>query len=72
MALFKHVKDGMYMPFVFYYLSLEQYAMREFASGGVQSFVSLNYLRDYFIPLPPLSEQHRIVAKIEELFSILK
>lgn len=29
-------------------------------------------LKEVPFPLPPLSEQHRIVAKIEELFSILK
>ena len=43
--------------------------MRAYASGAVQSFVSLSYLRNYPIPLPPLAEQRRIVAKIEELFA---
>lgn len=34
--------------------------------------LTLEIISDCTIPLPPLSEQHRIVAKIEELFSILK
>lgn len=36
------------------------------------NFVSVKKVSDLIIPLPPLSEQYRIVAKIEELFSILK
>lgn len=36
------------------------------------NFVSVKKVSELIIPLPPLSEQHRIVAKIEELFSILK
>ena len=40
--------------------------MKAIAKGGAQSFVSLNMLRNYPFPLPPLEEQKRIVAKIEE------
>ena len=50
----------------------------KFVEGGVKSFtgtagqqrVSNEYFRNYPIPLPPLSEQHRIVAKVEELMGI--
>jgi type I restriction enzyme S subunit len=40
------------------------------ASGAVQSFVSLGVLRSFVIALPPLSEQHRIVAKVDELMAL--
>ena len=33
--------------------------------------LSTNELHKLLFPLPPLAEQHRIVAKIEELFSKL-
>ena len=33
---------------------------------------SLNKLRTYLIPLPPLAEQHRIVEKIENLFACIE
>lgn len=39
--------------------------------GVAQLNISTEWLKHYFILLPPLSEQQRIVAKIEELFSIL-
>ena len=44
--------------------------MKEQAAGGVQSFVSLGFLRSYSIPFPPLAEQDRIVAKVDELMAL--
>jgi type I restriction enzyme S subunit len=44
--------------------------MRKKASGGVQSFVSLTFLRNLIIPPPPLEEQKRIVCKIEEMLKL--
>ena len=69
MALFKKIQSGMDMSYVYLFLLLAQDDMKKYASGGVQSFVSLSYLRNYYIPVPPLSEQKRIVEKIEELMT---
>ena len=71
MALFKSIKNGCFMKYIFYALLYLQEDMRAVASGAVQSFVSLSYLRKYPIPLPPLAEQKRIVAKLEELLPIV-
>jgi type I restriction enzyme S subunit len=38
------------------------------ANGTTQRFVGLGYLRNFPIELPPLSEQHRIVAILDEAF----
>ena len=66
MALFKNIIE-VNMKYAYYFSCLQQTNMKRNASGGVQSFVSLSFLRNYSFPLPPLAEQKRIVAKIEQL-----
>lgn len=64
-ALFKPISGRNFdMEYFLLFLQGEQFAMKRLASGGVQSFVSLKFLRTYWLPLPPLLEQHRIVNKV--------
>lgn len=71
MALFKQINAEMfYMPFLMMYLRKVQDDMKKQANASVQSFVSLSYLRNYLLPLPPLAEQKRIVAKLEEILPL--
>jgi type I restriction enzyme S subunit len=43
----------------------------ENSTGTMYPTVKENFICDHLIPLPPLFEQHRIVTKIEELFTKL-
>ena len=45
---------------------------RRVASGGVQPNLNLGLIRSIKLPLPPLSEQHRIVAEVDWRLSILR
>ena len=68
MALLKHLPTC--MPDMDYVLTALKWAvsdMKEKSSGGVQKFVSLNFIREYPIPLPPLDEQKRIVECLDTL-----
>ena len=38
--------------------------------GGAQPALNGSKIRDLWIPIPPLAEQHRIVAKIEQLMTL--
>ena len=54
----------------FYYLISSQYVKREFtktAVGAVVKNLNKNKVKAIIIPLPPLAEQQRIVAKLDEL-----
>lgn len=71
MALFKSIsRELLYMPYILMFLQKEQSNMKRIATGGVQSFVSLRFLREYLLPLPPVLEQKRIVARLEELLPL--
>ena len=72
-ALFKrYSKELTNIKYLFYYLLYIQKDLKQIAAGGVQSFVGLSTFRQYPIPIPPLAEQQRIVAKLEELLPIVE
>lgn len=72
MALFKHTSQShVDFSFLFFLLKALEERVNSQASGGVQKFVSLKFLRSLVVPLPPLSEQRRIVARLNELLPLV-
>lgn len=68
------IQDGGSAKFFFYFLLQEgvrKDARREMTGSAGQLRVPADYMRQLTVPLPPLVEQRRIVAKIEELFARL-
>jgi type I restriction enzyme, S subunit len=67
-ALFKFSNSNVCLEY-FYYLLESQIITKQLDSGsrgGLQKFVSLDTLRSLKIPLPPLPEQRRIAAILEQ------
>ncbi len=65
---------GISPHYVYYYVSSKLFrleAERNMTGAVGQRRVPLKWLGKITLPLPPSNEQHRIVAKIEELFSEL-
>ena len=59
------------IDFYFYLLQTLQESFEKQATGTTFKAISGDIVKNEIIKLPPLAEQQRIVAKIEELFSIL-
>lgn len=70
-ALFKYYDRKLTIPFfVKKYTENLAYSLQATAVGGAQPFVALGALRNLVLALPPLSEQHRIVAKVDALMAM--
>ena len=67
-ALFKqYIYNDILIDYLYFYLQSQVVNIKNTASGGAQSFVSLNMLRYYLMPIPPLNEQKRIIEKFKSL-----
>ena len=58
--------------FVYYWTKILKEKFIQKATGSTFASISIDIIRNEIIPLPPLTEQHRIVEKIEEIFSELE
>ena len=61
-----------YNWYLFYFLMASRDSFIKKVEGGAQPNISRVKLVEHLIPLPPLKEQHRIVAQIEKLFEQLR
>lgn len=61
---------GMYNKYLFYYLMSMRQTYIGMAEGGAQPNISKEKIVNSILPLPPLEEQYRIVAKLEEILPL--
>ena len=64
--------EGIYNSYLFYYLMAKKQDFIKQGEGGAQPNISKEKIISTLMPIPPLEEQYRIVAKIEELLPIIK
>jgi type I restriction enzyme, S subunit len=70
-AVAQPYEDILFNEYLYYFLFSQQRNFVNAGKGGAQPNISQGVLKGWPIPLAPLNEQKRIVAKIEELFSEL-
>ena len=58
--------------YLFYYLLSVRSSLNLLGKGATQKNISQSIIKDFHFPLPPLAEQHRIVEKIEHIFTVLE
>jgi len=68
MVFFEASKD--IKKYLKYYFVKIYDEIRTLAEGGAQPNLSVGKIKNTLIPLPPLIEQHRIVAKVDQLMAL--
>ena len=64
--------EGVYNKFLFYFLMSHKTAFIKRGEGGAQPNISKEKIIATLMPLPPITEQQRIVAKIEQILPHIK
>ena len=57
--------------YLFYYLMAQRHAFIQLGGGGAQANISKEIIVNYQVPVPPVEEQRRIVARIKELLAAI-
>ncbi len=65
----KNLITGSFLNFVMNSTLAKDYCAAVRSNGVGQANISAKKIGNFFFPLPPLAEQRRIVAKVEQLFS---
>lgn len=61
---------GLYNRYLFHFLRNSIGGLKKMGSGAAMEYVSQKKIGEMLIPLPPLTEQHRIVEKLDAMLSL--
>lgn len=67
----KFNEDNLYKRYLYWFFEADKHIIKESTTGSTMVHVSMENMTPRLIPLPPLSIQKAIVAKIEELLPLV-
>ena len=67
----KFNEDKLCKKYLYWFFEADKHIIKESTTGSTMIHVSMENMMPRLIPIPPLSIQHRIVEKIEEVFSAI-
>lgn len=67
----KFNEDKLYKKYLYWFFEADKHIIKESTTGSTMVHVSMENMMPRLIPIPPLSIQHHIVEKIEEVFSAI-
>ena len=68
----KYNTDILFRDYLFFFFLYDKTQVLSSTTGSTMAHVSMENMKPRFIPIPPLSEQQRIVSKIEELLPLVE
>jgi len=68
-GVFRENKQYINHRYLFYYLHTKSEESLRIAAGAAQPNLSTAQIKDFVIPIPPLSEQQRIVSRLDSAFA---
>lgn len=74
LGFFRHYDSQNFsMKYLCYWMESKLFwtQVSENVKGSAQQNLNTGWLKNFLIPLPPINEQERIVAKIEEIFAVI-
>ena len=67
----KFNENKLYKKYLYWFFEADKHIIKESTTGSTMVHVSMENMMPRMIPIPPLSIQHSIVEKIEEVFSAI-
>ena len=63
--------DDNQIEYLYWFLESQTQNMRNIDQGAAQPNLNTDIIKDFLIPIPPLTEQKRIASEIKHLFSVI-